>query len=515
MNEISAQLTNKKQIYFGVIFSYCLIILNALYSLLLTPFIVGLVGDASFGVYKTISAFSAALMVVDLGIGSTAQRYIAKFLTNNESKEKIRGFLGLMFTETLIISLVAGIVLVVLFFNIKNIYGRGLEPSEIESAEKIFAVLSFTVIIHLFENVTSGAIAGHNRFLFLNGFKLIRILLRFVLTYVGLVIFKSVMVLCWLDLFLVLILFLLESFYLIFGLKLIPLFSRKPISFDLIKESAKYSGQSFVTEIVNQINGNLDSVVIGALISSSSVTIYSIAIIIFAMFEQVASTVSSVLLPKVTSILSNDKNNITSYIVKVGRIQFMLVGSIFGGFIVLGKIFLRIWMGNGFEDAYYISLILMVPAIFELCVNVCLAVLRASNRLAYRTKVLILMLVINTIITLLGVYYFGYYFAAIGTAISCIVGNIILMNRYYYKEFGFDMKKIYLCIFSRLWICVLLSSVASYFATFISNNDYISFVFGGFVFVAVYVACLLLFGFNKDEKVALHSLIRRVFKKHA
>jgi len=69
----------KSQVSLGAVLSYILIILNATYGLFLTPFIIGQIGDASYGVYKTISAFTSSLMVLDLGLGGTMMRYIAKY----------------------------------------------------------------------------------------------------------------------------------------------------------------------------------------------------------------------------------------------------------------------------------------------------------------------------------------------------------------------------------------------------------------------------------------------------
>ena len=100
-----------------------------------------------------------------------------------------------------------------------------------------------------------------------------------------------------------------------------------------------------------------------------------------------------------TGLLREKDNNIENYVVKIGRIQFMLIGAVLGSFIVLGKSFISVWMGDSltyeFSDAYYISVILMIPAVFEICINVCLAVLRASNKLKYRTAVLVLTLCFN------------------------------------------------------------------------------------------------------------------------
>ena len=102
------------------------------------------------------------------------------------------------------------------------------------------------------------------------------------------------------------------------------------------------------------------------------------------------------------------------------------------------------WLGDGFEDIYVITLILMLPAILELCINVCLSVLRAENKLGSRTIVLFISTILNALITVIGTYYWNYYAAAIGMGFSFFFGSVLVMGIYYYKKFNFNILKMYL-----------------------------------------------------------------------
>ena len=77
----------KNEVKYGAIFSYILIILNATYGLFLMPYILAQVGTEDYGVYKTMSSFTAALMILDIGIASTMMRYISKFRTYGQEKK--------------------------------------------------------------------------------------------------------------------------------------------------------------------------------------------------------------------------------------------------------------------------------------------------------------------------------------------------------------------------------------------------------------------------------------------
>ena len=126
---------SNKQVKFGAIFSYILIILNATYGLFLTPFIIDQIGDASYGVYKTISAFTASLMVLDLGLGGTMMRYIAKYRADSED-DKIPNFVFMGGIQASVICICVSIVTFVLYSFLDVIYQNGLTTEELIEAKK-------------------------------------------------------------------------------------------------------------------------------------------------------------------------------------------------------------------------------------------------------------------------------------------------------------------------------------------------------------------------------------------
>lgn len=500
-----------RQIVCGAVISYILIALNALYGLLVTPYIIHTVGAGSYGVYRTVASLSSSLMVVDLGLGGTVQRYIAKYISFGENKRKIGNFISMSLIQAAVLSLIAEAVCTVTYLKLGDLYSGGLTSDELLLAKKIFIVFSITIAVHLWENVLEGVITGYNRFITANGIRLFRLILRILFTYVGLSVWKSPLLLVWLDLVLLIFILVCEIVFIRFVLKQ----EVKFIFFDahIFRESLIYSVFMFISSLANQVNSNLDNIVVGAYLGSSEVAVYSVALTIFGMFSQIGSAVSGVMLPKVTGLLREKDNNIENYVVKIGRIQFMLIGAVLGAFIVLGKSFISVWMGDSltyeFSDAYYISVILMIPAVFEICINVCLAVLRASNKLKYRTAVLVLTLCFNTAVTVFGVPRWGYFAAAAGTALSYIFGHVIGMNYYYRKAFGFHPIRVYRRIFCRTWICILLSSAAAFFIKFITDGDRETFFCGAAVFILVYAVSLLII-LPDNEKSAVIKFFKKI-----
>ncbi|MBQ8291229.1 MAG: oligosaccharide flippase family protein [Clostridia bacterium] len=495
----------KSEVKNGAILSYILILLNACYGLFLTPFILGRIGEADYGVYKTVAALSSSLMVLDLGLGGTLMRYIARFKADGE-EEKIANYVAMSLIQAAILAAAVLFIVVGVYFFIDILYADGLTVAEIAKAKKLYIVLGIGIVAHIFENVMNGVISGYNKFTFANGLKLLRLMIRIILTIGLLFVFNNSMTLVVIDVVLIFGLLITEWFYVCFALKLKVRF--KVWENKLFKESFKYTLLLFITAIAAQINGNLDNVVIGAIKGSEAVAVYSMGLLIFSMFEQLSTAISSVMLPTVTNTLKNDDEKYTQtqeLIVQAGRVQFALLGAVFIGFLILGKSFVSIWLGEGYEDVYIIGLILMAPSLLELCVNVCLSVLRANNNLGFRTYNLLATTVLNAIITIVGTYFWSYYAAAIGTGVSFLLGSVIIMNVYYNKKYGFRMGLVYAQIFKGIFPCLLISGISGWLAIYFFASNLVKLLVGVTVFLLVYGLTLCLFGLNKKEKSCLKN----------
>lgn len=499
-----------KQIKMGAIISYVLIAANAFWGLIITPFVLRTLGTASYGVYQTISSFAASMMVLDFGLGAMVMRYVAKYRAERKNNE-IEPFISMAICEAVILIVVVAVVSLVLYFNIDGIYGESFSKEQLTSAHQIFIVLSVLMMAQFIEHIFNGVISGYNNFILSNGIKLIRLVFKMVLVFVLLPIYKNAVVLVAIDLGITILMILAEMFYIRNRYKLKIRFSYKTWDGAVFKESFIYALMLFLMSITAQIEGNLDTIVIGAVRGPELVTIYSFGITIFSMYKQISTSISGVMLPTVTEQIQHDETGtkIQNLIVSVGRVQFILLGAATVGFVVLGKEFIALWLGNGFEDVYIITLILMLPALFELCVNVCLAVLRAKNMLGFQTSVLFLSTILNLVITVVGVTLWNYFAAAIGTAFSFIVGSLIIMNIYYHKKLGFNMFAIYRRILSKIWSCLLIAGASIWIISKYIAGSWIAFAANILIFCVIYGLCLVLWGLNADEKRQI-SLINKL-----
>lgn len=489
----------KNEVKWGALLSYVLIALNSIYGLVIMPFVLGAIGESEYGVYKTIGAMTATISVMELGLGGTMQKYISQYRAQNEEK-KVYNYSAMCIIQAVFMALVMLVVGASLFFTLDPVYGNTFTSTELFRAKQIYIVLVCYVVFHIFENVLFGIITGYNRFIFTNGVKLLTLVVKILVYLIILPIFKNSLAIVMTMLILEFVIIAAECIY----IKLVLKHKVKLYSWDkaVFKETFTYTILLFIQSLIIQFNGNVDNMVIGSVIGTSAVTVYSFAIQVYNMYEQCSTSVSGVILPSVTKVIYNGATtkDLEDMVVKYGRVQWAVLGAALGGFICLGKEFFFLWLGEGFSDSYYLALILMVPVTFPLIVNTCLAILKAKNLLLFRTVALAYSVVFNVIFTIIGTRLWGYYAAAIGTALSTIIGSVLSLNIYYQVKLKMNMLKIYFRILHKILICIIIPTVVCFFVNPYFSGTWFAFIVKVALFMIIYGMLMLVFGLNTNEK---------------
>lgn len=480
-----------------------------IYGLFITPFLITHLGTDEYGLYKLTSSIGSSLLVLNLGIGSTVQRYIALYLAKGERK-RIENLVGMCAIITILLNIVIIIVSICIIYVFPFFYANTLSAIQIDKATLILVILMFQLLFVVFENLLSGVIMGFNNFIFLNICKIFNLLLS--TGFIIIVIFfgGDSVSLALITLIFSIILLVVEWIYINYYLNV-------KIHFDfwdkeLIREVWKYTLLMFCTAIASQIFLNADIIIIGAVLGAEIVTIYSVALHFFTVFQELSCCISGVMLPTITNALNENKGmeKVQRIVISAGRIQFAILGAAFAGIICIGDEFLTLWLGDEFKSIYIIIIILVGPSLFELCTNVCLSILRAENKIAFRTYVMFALAIMNVILTVLLVKYWSYMGAAIATSLSYIF-SLIIMNTYYCKVIKLNIIKIYKEIVKRIWLCIFLTSICLFFFDKFIYGSWLGFIFKVCVFCIIYALLLLVYGLDKKEKKELLNF-NNIFK---
>lgn len=499
-------INERKEIKSGILLSYALIFVNTIYGLIVTPYILKYVGESAYGVYKSVASISASLAVMDLGLGTTMTRYMARYHAA-ETKDAAEKFVGMIFMQFLVLAIaIFGVGVGVLVF-LPSLYGDSFSATEMNLARELLCILVLNMVLRLFENLLFGILSGYERFRFSNSFKLINVLLKFGLIMMILPLVKDVKMVVLSETFIVAATIIIFSIYIASALHIVPKFKKWDKM--LFKESFGYTTLMFIQSITVQFNGNVDNVLIGAEQGATFVTIYSMALTIFSMYENLSGSVANIMLPKVTKqiISGNSNETLQRTVEKAGRYQFLILAAALGGFLTLGKDFYRLWLGNSFADCYYLALILIIPVTFPMIQNVALSILRAENKMVYRTITLVISCICNILITFVGIKLWGYWGAALGTACATIM-NLILMNVYYHKILHFNILRLFTNILKGISLAAIVAIIITSFVHYRFNGTWVSFIANAVIFLVVYGTALLLFGLRKEEKKMIFGSVR-------
>ena len=196
---------------------------------------------------------------------------------------------------------------------------------------------------------------------------------------------------------------------------------------------------------------------------------------------------------------------------KIGRIQWLILGLPTLGFIVFGKYFIvNIFAGKGYEDAYAASLLLILPALIPLIQNVGIEMQRALNKHQFRSIIYLIMAIGNVLISIPLASRFGAVGAAMGTALSLLVANGLIMNIFYHKVLKIDMKYFWKEIFKTFRGLVIPIITATLIMRFFPFKNMWVFFISVCIFMVVYCTSVFTLSCNNEEKNMLLSIIGKI-----
>ena len=505
-------MTDSKQRKVGAVLSYTSIIINTLVQLIYTPFLIGMLQKSEYGLYSLVNSIIGYLAVLDLGFGNAIIVYTSKYRATNDKKseEKLHGMFKIVFY---LIGLLTAILGLILFFNVNNIFNASMSDVELHKTKIMMLILIFNLCISFSFSIYSSIINAYEKFTFQKVLSIISTLLKPLIMIPFLLLgYKSIamtLVVTFVNIIVVL------SNYLYCKKKLNIKIKFNGFDKLLFKTVLGYSIWLFIGTIVDKVNWSVDHFILGAVSGTIAVSIYSVASQINTMFISFSTAISNVFLPKMSKMVAKKAppNELTDMFIKVGRVQFYIMFLILTGFILFGKLFIQLWLGNDFIESYYVTLCLIVPALIPLIQNLGLSILQAMNKFKFKSISTFIMAIFNIIISIILAKQFGAVGAALGTSISYLICNIILINIYYYKVIKLDIIKFWKEILLMLIKYLLLIIIMVLLMNNIIMPTIYKFIIFGSIYTILYLIISYVFVFNDYEKELAKSVCKKFRRK--
>lgn len=504
----------KSQLSIGIILSYVNMLVGNLIPLLYTPIMLQLLGQSEYGLYKLSSTVTSYLTLISLGIGSAVVRYLidAKIHDGEEGERKVFGLFMIIFRVIAIVTLIVGIWLT---FNIQIWYGRSLDVDQLFRMRILVFIMVCNTALNFLLSPYISVVNAHEKFIFLQSMNIastcfgpILNLIMLFLGYASIGMAVSTLVLG----------ILVNILYLIYvrkSMKIIPIY--KDISFPLLKNILRFSFWIFIANVVGQLFNATDTAMIGAIpkLATEGVAVYNIGATFNSIMFSLTTGITSVMAPKINNMVLSGKSveQLTNLSIKVGRIQCYIMMLVITGFIVFGKPFIYYYAGKGFEEAYWVAILMMIPNMIPLAQTVCLNVVVAQNKHQFRSIVYLFIAIINVIGTWFLMQIMGVVGAAFMTGIALVIGQGFAMNWFYKVKSGLEIERFWKEVGKTYIIPVIMCVIFCMISRYIDFYKLKLFFAGIIVYTGVYGLLLWKFTLDEYEKNLFLKPLMKVYRK--
>lgn len=500
------------QLKIGALLSYVNIIANVVIGLVYTPIMLRLLGQSEFGLYSLIGSVMAYLSILDMGLGNTIVRYTAKNrATGNKRLEaELNGLFLFIYSVIGILTVIIGSIL---YFNIDNMFGATLTADELGRARIMVIMLIFNFAICFPLTVFASLMQAYERFIFLRVVNILRVILNPIIALPFLLMgYGSIM--------LVIVTTILHIAAL--GMNVYYCFKYLDIHFArgkfeklFLYEVAGYAFFIFLNAVMDKIYWGTGQFILGMISGTIQVAIYAIAMQFMQMYMMFSNAISGVLLPKVTMMVANGatSKDLTSLMIKIGRLQYIVIGYILVMFFLVGKEFIYLWAGENYISAYPMILILMIGLLIALVQNAGIAILQAMNLNRYRMTAYTIIAVINIFTSVVLAKMYGGMGCAISTAVALLISTGLIMNRYYHKRIGIDIPLFWKNITHMMPSAFILIALVEWFKMNVSlEYNWMYFGIRVIVYSLIYMILMYFIAMNGYEKNLCRSAICKVLR---
>ena len=495
----------------GAFLSYVYMAVNVVVQLIYVPLLLGAIGRDEYGMYQLIGSIMAYVISINGVLSAGVGRFYCKYIAEGD-REKAENTLAISRRIYWIMSALALLAVGILTIVFRIVYSSSFTPAQIEECTAMLLVLGINTVVTMNNTVSIAAITAYERFVFLKLSSLIVLIAQPILVIYFTGLFPNALTVTVVILAMNAACAFVQSLYRRNILKV----GRSYFGWDskLAKALLGFSGAIVMVTIADQIFWKTDQLIVGYMFGAGSVAVYAVGAQIYQMYMNIGTAAGAIFLPRVSELYhkNHDFKGLSDLFIKFGRLNCLLLLFVLGGFTVFGQDFIKMWVGDGYFDSYLVAMIVMIPFTIVLIQSLGLTILQVTNQYYFRGTMYLTVAVLNIFLTFAFLALWGLPGAAISTAVSMLVGNGLIMNWYYSRKVGLDIRRFWkeiLSIFLPAFAATALSA-AAYFIIPFSHSGLMSFLLGCGVYGCLYVIFEWQFGMNFYEKGLLKSFAGKV-----
>lgn len=496
-----------RKIKHGAAMSYIQIFFGILSGLIYTPWMIQEIGQANYGLYMlTISLIS--MFAMDFGLDAAVSRFMSKYIAEGDEGKASR-FLGVAYKLFTVIGLALFAILAVVYFFLDSVYA-GLTATELDKLKVLYVVAGLFIVMSFPAKPFSGILVSHEYFLFSSALHLAEKIVTVVLMVTALLLGYGLYALVLVTAFVGTLVLVIE--YIFIHRKTTVRANFRERDRGIYQDIFGFMTWSTVTLVAQRFILNITPSLLGMLAGSASIALFSIGMVIEGYVWTIASALGFLFLPKVSRMLSrDDRGAIAVLFVRIGRIQLYIVGLIVLSFFVLGQEFMQLWVGESFQDSYYVALLLIAPSLVTLTQDIGNTTLIAENKVKYRAYASLIVASISMTLSPFLIPMYGPIGAAVAICIGNIVGLILYMNFVYSRVLKLDIGLFFRSCHMRLLPALALYTVLGWGIQHVfPATNLFTFAVKGLGLVVLYGVLIWFLALDDSEKTLVHQLFAQV-----
>ena len=273
----------------------------------------------------------------------------------------------------------------------------------------------------------------------------------------------------------------------------------------LFKGMSVYGAYSLLGGLASLLIGNIDIIMISAMMELSNTAVYAIAFYIGSVIAIPQRSIGKIATPVLAGLIKNKKFNQVETLYQRTALNQLIAG---------GLVFIGVWanlhniidlLPDEYAGIYWIVVVIGLAKLINMATGVNGNIIMNSRLYRYDLYTNILLLILTIVTNLLLIPVYGILGAAIATALSIFIYNFIKFIIVWVK---FDMQPFRLNAVAILGIaaaCLYISEQIPYMLNF-----FVDVITRSFIIAALFISAVFLFRLSDDFRNLVFASLKRI-----
>ena len=402
----------------------------------LMPYVLGIVGDASYGTWLLLNSMAGYTALLYLGFGETITRFVSQHYARQQwdkLNETISGiFAAYLVSGTIACLAAAGLAALAPALN----SWEGQSLSEVRWA---IMILGVNAAISICGSINGGVLYGIQRFDIERGIQITCQIVRAVLVVL---LIDHRQPLLRLSLIFMAVTITEQALYYFTARWKVPTLRIRLnlMKWSSIKDSYRFALFSGIGVVASKLIYETDSIVIGFSLGATFVVPYAIGLRLCDMIRAPIGQIGEVFLPRAGELQETSRHSELRSLVSKGMgVAFLLSAGFFIGAWYFGGLLIEAWMPKPYPESHTIFVILVGAQMIALPVTILHMVLVGMGEVRVPSLLRLSAAILNLVLSLILVRILGIVGVALGTLIPILLLDLCVLLPYGARQIGMPL----------------------------------------------------------------------------